>query len=144
MLFSDHLTSLFLYARKIGAAVAEHHDLTLNQLVAVQHLRKVERCTTSELGVRLDVTSGAVTCLVDKLEERRYVQRVPRVNDRRVIDLCLRPEGEALAEQLQTDWESHLEEWMGRLTPAERDQALMALRMLIAAAPMPLEAKSRA
>lgn len=52
--------------------------------------------TAGELGVRLDLSSGAATRTVDRLENAGYVERVRDPDDRRRVGLRLTGEAEAV------------------------------------------------
>ena len=52
--------------------------------------------TAGELGVRLDLSSGAATRTVDRLERAGYVERVRDPDDRRRVGLRLTREAEAV------------------------------------------------
>lgn len=47
--------------------------------------------TPTEIGRRLDLTSGSVTALIDRLVERELVSRMPAPKDRRSTAIELRP-----------------------------------------------------
>jgi len=50
----------------------------------------------SELGRRIDLTSGSMTAAIDRLETRNLVARADHATDRRAWVIHLTPEGEAL------------------------------------------------
>jgi DNA-binding MarR family transcriptional regulator len=52
--------------------------------------------TTGELGARLDLSSGAATRTVDRLERAGYVERIRDSDDRRRVCLCLTGEAQAV------------------------------------------------
>jgi len=54
--------------------------------------------TAGELGARLDLSSGAATRTVDRLERLGYVERIRDPDDRRRVILDLTEKAEALAE----------------------------------------------
>ncbi len=54
--------------------------------------------TAGELGVRLDLSSGAATRTVDRLEREGYVERVRDPDDRRRVGLRLTGEAKAITD----------------------------------------------
>ncbi len=54
--------------------------------------------TAGELGARLDLSSGAATRTVDRLEREGYVERVRDPDDRRRVGLCLTGEAKAVTD----------------------------------------------
>jgi len=66
---------LFSLAKRMGLEVSE--------LAALEHLQASGPMTMGELCSRLSMSPGAITALVDRLERRGYVERVPNPSDRR-------------------------------------------------------------
>ncbi|HOW88491.1 MAG TPA: MarR family transcriptional regulator, partial [Candidatus Omnitrophota bacterium] len=55
----------------------------------------------TEVSGRLHITKPAVTNLVDRLEEKRFLKRVPHPKDRRISLLQILPKGEKAVASLQ-------------------------------------------
>lgn len=80
------------YARAVG--------LHSTDLDAVTHLHgSPEPLTMRDLGQRLQLTAGAVTGLVDRLERSGNVSRVADAHDRRRTRLRLTPQAESLTDR---------------------------------------------
>jgi DNA-binding MarR family transcriptional regulator len=62
---------------------------TLQQWVVMMHIRDGLALTTADLCRELHHDSGAMTRLIDQLEERQLVERRRNPQDRRVIELSL-------------------------------------------------------
>jgi DNA-binding MarR family transcriptional regulator len=123
------------YARAVGLHVTD--------LDAVTHLHGGgEPLTMRELGQRLQLTAGAVTGLVDRLERSGHVTRVADAHDRRRTRLRLTPKAVTMTDRFFADLaartlvvldrfdddglaviESFLEQLPAVLDPARRDQA---------------------
>ena len=73
-------------------------DLGLNtaQALVVVLLAEGFACTAADIGRELSHDPGAMTRLVDKLEDAGYVRRMPRERDRRASDLELTAAGRRL------------------------------------------------
>ena len=95
-------------------------DLTMAQLRALGVLRRWGRLCGRELANRLGVTPGTVVPLVDRLEERGYLRRVPDTSDRRLTWLELTPAGEALFRRLWLAGSEKVMRAVAQFTPAER------------------------
>ena len=79
-------------ARAVGVSVPE--------LIALEHLDHDGSLGPSDLARRLQMTTGAVTALVDRLERAGYVRREPHPGDRRRVLLKrTRKADDDLAEQ---------------------------------------------
>ena len=76
----------------LSAHMARDLGLTVSEMAACDHLHMDGPLTPGELGVRLGLSSGAVTALVDRLAERGYVERRPNPADRRSVRVSLLPQ----------------------------------------------------
>lgn len=74
--------------------------ITFQQWVVLMHLRDGLATTTAELSRETRHDSGAMTRLVDQLEERGFIERRRQDVDRRVIDLALTSSGRKMVESL--------------------------------------------
>jgi DNA-binding MarR family transcriptional regulator len=96
----DAVGALIGRARK---AIAREFDRELGELglntaqaLVIVFLAEGIACTAADIGRELSHDPGAMTRLVDKLEDAGYVRRVPRERDRRATDLELTPAGRRL------------------------------------------------
>ena len=64
-------------------AVARRHGVSLAEMQALDHLHEAGGLTPGALGHRLQLTSGAVTALIDRLQRRGLVERTAHPTDRR-------------------------------------------------------------
>ena len=69
----------------LSSSVSVDTKLTLSEIVANEHLRMDGPLTPKELSNRVQMGSGATTALIDRLEARGFVKRVPHPNDRRSL-----------------------------------------------------------
>ena len=58
-------------------------SLEASELAALEHLQATGPMTQKRLGERLSISPGAVTAMIDRLESRGYVERIPNPEDRR-------------------------------------------------------------
>ncbi|MET0498578.1 MAG: MarR family transcriptional regulator [Steroidobacteraceae bacterium] len=73
---------------------------SFQQWIVLMHLRDGLALTVADLSRELRHDSGAMTRLIDQLEERGWIARQRNLEDRRVIELSLTAEGKAIAESL--------------------------------------------
>lgn len=76
------------------------HDITHAQGSMLLMLNSGNYSTAAELSRELYIDSASITRMVDRLEKRGLIQRMPRGDDRRVVNLRLTEEGVTLADQL--------------------------------------------
>ncbi|MFP5501507.1 MAG: MarR family winged helix-turn-helix transcriptional regulator [Candidatus Sericytochromatia bacterium] len=131
--FSVQLRGLFRLVRRNSRLLAESHGVTLQQMVALFELRELGRCTISELLPHLDVTSGALSGLIDRLERQGLVLREPGVADRRQVYLALTEDGHRLVAAIAHDWEAHAARWRAGMPPAQAEQLETVLSALLTA-----------
>ena len=85
-----------LYAQMLGRV-----DLTLPQYTLLYQLMLLGTVSMTEISARLGITKPAVTNLVDRLEEKKCLKRVPHFKDRRVILLEILPKGKKIITEIQ-------------------------------------------
>lgn len=94
---------LSVESQKLAHAFADRHDLHFTDFDALVNVMDAERngtpLTPGELGVRLGLTSGATTAVIDRLERRGHVRRDRDPNDRRKIHIRYAEPGAAMAVQ---------------------------------------------
>jgi DNA-binding MarR family transcriptional regulator len=66
-----------------AAATAKRMGLEASELAALEHLQAAGPMTHKRLGERLSKSPGAITAMIDRLEARGYVERIPNPEDRR-------------------------------------------------------------
>jgi DNA-binding MarR family transcriptional regulator len=86
-------------AKSVDLELAQH-DITQAQGCIVMMLASGKYSTAAELARELYIDSAAMTRMVDRLEKRGLIARMPRGDDRRVIQLQVTKSGQALAGQL--------------------------------------------
>ena len=89
-------------ATRYAAAVAKRMGIVTSELAALEHLRAAGPITPGQLGGRLSMSPGAVTALVDRLEGRGHVERMPNPEDRR--SALLRETEGGLRDSLEHLW----------------------------------------
>jgi DNA-binding MarR family transcriptional regulator len=81
-------------------AALKHLDITSPQMGILLSIRKGTATTPFELSKLLGIDTGLMTRFLDKLEERGLVERSRSVADRRVVNLALTKDGQAVAAQI--------------------------------------------
>ena len=71
-------------------------DLNFSQFLALKRLGENGPVAPGELARTLNYNPGAMTRLLDKLEQRGYLKRVPDPSDRRALRLELTQSGKAI------------------------------------------------
>ena len=142
-------------ARKRSAAVGldtlpGHHIRRLQQIAVALFLQEAEplgvtpvqyavlQAVANEPGLdqrtlagRVALDTSTVAGVVDRLEARALLQRHASATDRRVRQLQLTPEGEALRAQVEPAMRRAQQRILAPLPRAERAEFLRLLRMLV-------------
>ncbi|GAA1770687.1 MarR family transcriptional regulator [Kocuria aegyptia] len=90
-----------------------------------------------DLADALRIAPRSATEVVDLLEHKELVERVPDPSDRRATLVALTPRGAALREQVRADRRRGSEEYFSRLAPEDRVELERLLRLLTADGPAP-------
>jgi DNA-binding MarR family transcriptional regulator len=95
---ADLTRELFRQATALSAAITEASGLHHTDAAALRALDAAAGApiTVSRLGADLNLSSGAVTALVDRLERHGMVQRTRDAGDRRRVHVSLTPKARAL------------------------------------------------
>ena len=112
-------------------AVFASQGITFQQWVVLMHLRDGLAATTAELCRETRHDSGAMTRLIDQLEERGFIERQRQAVDRRVIDLALTSAGRKMVESLIPLAVDTLNGALSDLTRTEVQQLQDLLRRII-------------
>ena len=76
------------------------------------------------------IANASMTAAVDRLEEKKFVERIAHATDRRVRLVQLTGEGSSLIKRLYARHERDLEELMTVITPEERTELRRLLKLV--------------
>jgi DNA-binding MarR family transcriptional regulator len=112
-------------------AVFASQGISFQQWVVLMHLRDEVATTTAGLCQELRHDSGAMTRLIDQLEERGLIGRRRQEVDRRIVDLELTSAGRKMADSLIPLAVDTLNGSLAGLTKADVQQMQALLRKII-------------
>ena len=116
----------------MSAKVAEDTNFTLTEILVCEHLRLDGPLTPREVGERVGLSSGAVTRLLDRLEERGFTKRAPHPSDRRkVLVHYVEQESETVKRPLALF--ERLEQTLASLETSEKQAVLHFMNEMIGA-----------
>ncbi len=84
----------------------------------------------NEIADRLIISRATVTGLLDSLERRAYIRRLPHPSDRRMILAEITETGRQAAREFRPIVHQHQKEWFEVLGETEQQQFLVALHRL--------------
>ena len=109
-------------------------ELSMPQVSTMFRLHYRGKCAVSDIAQQLDVSNAAASQMVDRLEQKRLVDRVHHPADRRVRMVQLTEQGQALLEeglQARLNWISDLTRM---LSPDQQETIIVAMAALTDAA----------
>jgi DNA-binding MarR family transcriptional regulator len=109
-------------------------DLTYAQSQVLFYVDDHPGCHMGDVAKAFAVTLPAVTHIVDRLEEKGFVQRVADAADRRAYGLELTRRGADIARDLKAARMEGLLRVVTRMTAGQRSQAVTGLEALVDAA----------
>ena len=87
----------------------------------------------NQIAERLIISRASVTSLLDSLERRGYVRRLPHTTDRRMLLIALTETGREIAHEFRLLVHRHQKHWLAALTEQEQVQLINMLHRLQAA-----------
>lgn len=115
-------------------------DLTVPQFMTMRALAHAgEACTMSELAEAALQVSATLTGVINRLEERGLVERLPNPADRRSFRVSLTAAGAALLDEIARQKRSRLQAYLSRLTADKRRELLSLLQEYLRAMSVGLE-----
>ncbi|MEX2528705.1 MAG: MarR family transcriptional regulator [Gemmatimonadota bacterium] len=138
---------LWVILSRAQSAVAEHaradfnrHGLTSAEFGAMEALFHKGPLLLGEVQRKILLSSGGITYVIDRLEQRGLVERRQCPTDRRASYAALTAEGAQLMEEIFPQHAAHIQRALSGLSPQEQREASALLRKLgHQAAELPLE-----
>ena len=84
----------------------------------------------NQIAERLIISRATVTGLVDSLEKRGYVRRLPHSSDRRMLLIELTESGRRVAHEFRQLVHQHEKEWLAGFNQQEQEQLIASLHRL--------------
>ncbi len=101
--------------------VVRESGLTLPQMHTLEVLGQAPSLRMKDLAAKMGVTTGTLTMTVDRLEQRKLIERAPHASDRRSILVSLTDKGRVLFQEHHTLHLGLTAELASALTEAETD-----------------------
>ncbi|RKT27193.1 DNA-binding MarR family transcriptional regulator [Paraburkholderia sp. RAU2J] len=120
-----------LLVTEMDAALKEL-DITTQQMGIVLSMRRGVAATPFELSKLLGIDTGLMTRMLDKLEAKGLLERSRSIEDRRVVNLKLTKEGEAVAAQVPEIVPVVLNRRLRKFTKAEFEELRRLLNKFLA------------
>jgi len=134
---TDTAFKLWVVLNRASRAVAdrlrgsiEREGLSLSEFGVLEVLYSKGRQLVGELGSRILLTSGSMTYVIDRLQERGLVQRRPCPSDRRALHVELTEQGRELIAGVFPKHAEEVRRLLGGLTSEEQQIATALIKRL--------------
>ena len=97
-----HFREIQLKFPRLYTRILAQADLTLPQFALLSQLAARDRMPMTEISGKLFISKPAVTNLVDRLEKKNYIKRLPCPEDRRVYLIQILPKGKKIIQRIRT------------------------------------------
>ncbi|MFY9327837.1 MAG: MarR family transcriptional regulator [Georgfuchsia sp.] len=97
-------------------------DINITQYRVLKALSKVQSMSCSELALSVEHDGGALTRVLDRLQEKGYVARRPNMADRRAIEVFMTDQGRAAWDSIKNSVTQVNAEVFAVLSDAEQTQ----------------------
>ena len=104
-----------LYARILACI-----DLTFPQFALLNLLADSKPMTMTDASEKLCLTKPAITNLVDKLEVKKHLKRIPHPTDRRIYLLEMKPHGIEMVQKIRMHVLKYMLETLGGFNDSEK------------------------
>jgi DNA-binding MarR family transcriptional regulator len=105
--------------------------LTMPQMVTLFAIRGAGTCRMSELAEITQQSAGTLTGIVDRLIEDSLVARVRDVDDRRVVQVTLTPQGEQRLARVEQARREEMERMLQQFSQTQLVELEHLLRLLV-------------
>ncbi len=115
--------------------IQKEYGLSITQLMCLGHLQHCPgyKATHKELMSLLSLNSSTITGIINRLEQRGYMVRLPKTGDKRVTYLTLTASGLKLLESTPNILHERLADKLKMLTEEERTMVNHSLEIIISA-----------
>lgn len=112
----------FSAMQRVAAADVRRRGFNLTEWGVLEYLYHKGAQPLAKVGREILITSGSVTYVIDKLERKGLIQRIPCASDRRVIYASLTDEGRRLMVREFPGHAEAIKDLMAPLDPREQDE----------------------
>ncbi len=113
-------------------ALAKQCGLTPSQLILMELIARSGGAAPSTLAKEISLSHATVTALIDKLENKKLLKRMPDASDKRRICVVLTDEGAATLENAPNILQQRFERGFGKLEEWEHSFLVAALERTVA------------
>jgi DNA-binding MarR family transcriptional regulator len=106
------------------------HDLSMWSYIVLSALDQSPIRTQAALAEAIGADKTRIIPILDELQRRGYIERIPDPDDRRVRLLAITKAGRSIKTAVQNDIQRGEERWLGQLSADDRSVFLRILQQL--------------
>ncbi|MEH7272172.1 MarR family winged helix-turn-helix transcriptional regulator, partial [Neobacillus vireti] len=103
-------------------------NLSITEFSVLEALFYQGKQTIQQIGNRILISSGSMTYVIDKLEQKGIIKRNDCREDRRVIHITLTADGMNMMENIMPKYQELVDSFFGNLTDDESEFLVNALK----------------
>lgn len=116
-----------MYSKKLSS----HYKITGPQLICLLTIRDHQPLTSSQISKEVHLSPSTIVGVLDRLEEKGFIERERDKKDRRRVYVTLTSAGERLAEQAPSPLQDKLASALGGLSELEQSTIALALEKVV-------------
>jgi MarR family 2-MHQ and catechol resistance regulon transcriptional repressor len=105
-----------------------NHKINITEFSVLEVLYLKGKQTIQQIGKSILISSGSMTYVIDKLEQKGLIIRIDCPDDRRVIHVCLTVEGMSLMEKIMPKHRDLINNMFGDLTDQDSQKMVNLLK----------------
>jgi MarR family transcriptional regulator, 2-MHQ and catechol-resistance regulon repressor len=106
------------------------NNISITEFSVLEVLYHKGRQTIQQIAQSILISSGSMTYVIDKLEQRGLLKRNACPGDRRAIHVTLTPDGKELMEKIMPEHEDLIDSMFDSLTADEEEELVRLLRKI--------------
>lgn len=126
----NDLMDFFRNYKRLAQKRVVKQNLSMTHLIALRFLLNHGASSMGDIAECLNLTHGAVTGVVDRLEGRDFVERIYPAEDRRMVKVKLTEAGEAVLTEIFDSSRGDLENVLQFLNETEQAEVARAFALL--------------
>ena len=113
--------------------IQKEYGVSIPQVLCLSYIREAPNFQTTQKNIRnyLNLNASTVTGIINRLEKKGYIARLPKLGDRRITSITLTVAGQKLLDRLPSLMQEQLMEKISELPPEKVNHINSGLDELI-------------
>lgn len=113
--------------------IQKEYGVSIPQVLCLNYIREAPNFQTTQKNIRtyLNLNASTVTGIINRLEKKGYIARLPKLGDKRITSITLTSAGQKLLDKLPPLLQDQLSEKLNKLPMERVDSVRIGLDELI-------------